>query len=382
MQYRQFPKINVKVSALGAGAMRLPTIPGSDEIDEKHTAEMLYTAIDNGVNYVDTAYPYHKKMSETIVGKILAREGYRDKVHLATKLPPWELNTKEDLDRIFEEQCTKLQTDRIDFYLIHCLNKSNWKKVQELDIFDWLEKKVARGRITYPGFSFHDKYPMFETIIDAYDWAFCQIQYNYMDIENQAGTKGLQYAASKNVGVIAMEPLLGGKLVYAPPAVEEIWNSAPVKRTPVEWALDWLWNQPEVTVVLSGMSSTGQVKENLLYADKAHASMLTTDELLLFDKTREAYSRLSPIPCTKCDYCMPCPQDINIPWNFGLYNEGVMYDCLEKVRGEFNFIPEKSRAENCISCGVCEDKCPQQIPISEWMEKVDNVLSKGAPYPE
>lgn len=378
MQYRKFPKIDFHASVLGFGAMRLPTIDGG--IDEKTATEMIYHAIDNGVNYVDTAYPYHKKMSEPFVGKIL-QNGYRNKVKTATKLPPWEIKEAADIDRIFDEQCKNLRTDRIDFYLLHALNKNNWEKLKELHIIEWLNNKVKEGRIGCPGFSFHAGYPAFEEIVDDYDWIFCQIQYNYMDIERQAGTKGLHYAASKGLAVIVMEPLLGGKLVKPPESVQKIWDSAEESYTPVGWSLYWLWNQPEVTLVLSGMSAPEHVKNNLKYAENAQPGMITPEDLKLFDKVRIEYKKLRPIPCTECRYCLPCPQGVAIPWNFNLYNEGVMYDAAPAVRGQFKFMPEEKRADKCTACDECLEKCPQQIEISKWMPEVHRVLGEGEDYP-
>ncbi|MBN2531313.1 MAG: aldo/keto reductase [Spirochaetales bacterium] len=380
MRYRKFPKIDFHASVLGFGAMRLPVIKESGDIDEKTATEMIYHAIENGVNYIDTAYPYHKKMSEPFVGRIL-QNGYRDKVKIATKLPPWEIKQEADLDRIFDEQCKNLRTERIDFYLLHALNKKEWEKLKELHIIEWLDNKVKEGRIGEPGFSFHADYPAFTTIIDEYDWTFCQIQYNYMDIDRQAGTKGLRYAASKGLAVIVMEPLLGGKLVKAPPTVQKIWDYARETYKPVEWALYWLWNQPEVTLVLSGMSAPEQVEENLHYADSAKVGMISLEDLALFDSVRDAYIKLSPIPCTECGYCMPCPQGVAIPWNLGLYNEGVMYDAAPAVRIQYKFMPDKLKADKCTACDACLEKCPQQIEISKWIARVQRVLGEGADYP-
>ncbi|NLE45727.1 MAG: aldo/keto reductase, partial [Chloroflexi bacterium] len=241
MKYRKFGNLDVQVSALGFGCMRLPTIGGEyEQIDEPEATRMLHHAIDHGVNYVDTAYGYHEGNSELFVGKALQGD-YRQKVHLATKLPCWKVETAADFDRLLNEQLGKLQTEHIDFYLLHALNKDSWTKVHGLGVLEWAEGAKADGRIGRLGFSFHDEYPVFQEIIDAYDkWEFCQIQYNYMDIDNQAGAKGLKYAASKGLGVVIMEPLLGGKLVSAPPAIEAIWASAPTERTPADWALQWL----------------------------------------------------------------------------------------------------------------------------------------------
>ncbi|NLF00796.1 MAG: aldo/keto reductase, partial [Anaerolineales bacterium] len=327
MQYRRFGKLDWKVSALGFGAMRLPVIGGEyGKIDEPEATRMVRHAIDQGVNYVDTAYGYHDGNSEHVIGRIL-QDGYRQKVRLATKLPCWHVKTADDFDRLLNEQLEKLQTDTIDYYLLHSLGKDSWRKVHGLGVLDWAEGAIADGRIRYLGFSFHDDYDTFQEIVDAYDrWTFCQIQYNYMDIENQAGTKGLKYAASKGMAVVVMEPLLGGKLVNPPEAVQALWDTAVTKRSAADWALQWLWNQPEVSVVLSGMSAMEQVEQNLVSANASAAGLLDADELALIDRVRQTYSELCPIPCTGCQYCMPCPNDVNIPGNFAIYNEAVMYN--------------------------------------------------------
>jgi predicted aldo/keto reductase-like oxidoreductase len=382
MRYRQFGKLDWKVSALGFGCMRLPIVgDDSSNIDEPEATRMLHYAIDRGVNYVDTAYPYHGENSERLVGKTL-KGGYREKVKLATKMPCWKVETAEDFGSLFDEQLGKLQTDHIDFYLLHGLNKNRWSKMRDLGVIDWAEGIIAGGRIRYLGFSFHDKYEAFQEIVDGYDgWTFCQIQYNYMDVENQAGTKGLKYAASKGLAVVIMEPLLGGRLVGPPEPIQKIWDGAAKKRSPADWALQWLWNQPEVSVVLSGMSAMQQVEENVASADVSGIGSLTTEELVLFDRVREKYRDLCPIPCTQCGYCIPCPNGVDIPRNFAVYNEGVIYDKPGHSRNEYNnWIPEEARASICIQCRECEEKCPQSIPVSEWMPVVHEVLGEGEPY--
>ena len=381
MQYRKFGSSEAQVSVLGFGCMRFPTVDGVyANIDEPEATRMLRHAIDSGVNYLDTAYGYHEHNSESFLGRAL-QDGYRDKVHLATKLPVWNVKTAEDFDRLFNEQLGKLQTDRVDMYLLHGLDKGEWTKVRDLGVLDWAEGIIGDGRARYLGFSFHDEYEVFQEIVDAYDrWTFCQIQYNFMDIENQAGTKGLQYAASKGLAVVIMEGLLGGKLVNAPPPVQALWDSAATRRTPADWALQWLWNHPEVTVNLSGMSTMGQVEQNLASADRAAVGSLSEEELALVSKVREAYESLCPIPCTTCKYCMPCPNGVDIPGNFAVYNTGVMYDNPAEAREGYEGVAKEARADQCIQCRECEDKCPQHIVISEWMPIVDNVLVKGQPY--
>jgi len=384
MQYRKFGKLDWIVSALGFGCMRLPTLGSHAEINEPEATRMLHHAIDQGVNYIDTAYPYHGGQSEVVVGRILKAGNYREHVHLATKLPCWEVKTAQDFDRLLNEQLGKLQTNHIDFYLLHALNKDQWHRMRDLGVLDWADKAIASGRIRYLGFSFHDDYAAFQEIVDAtYQWTFCQIQYNYMDIENQAGTRGLQYAASKGLAVVIMEPLLGGRLVNPPAPVQSLWDAAPVRRSPAGWALQWLWNQPEVSVVLSGMSEMYQVEDNLANADVSGAGTLSADDLAWVDEARQLYRSLSPIPCTKCQYCMPCPNGVNIPRNFEIFNGGKMYDKLEAARMEYNhWLSAEARASECIACLQCEPLCPQNIPISEWMPIVHSVLGEGKAYKE
>jgi predicted aldo/keto reductase-like oxidoreductase len=382
MQYRKFGKLNWQVSALGFGCMRLPTLGAAADIDEPEATRMLYTAIDQGVNYVDTAYPYHGGNSELVVGRALKADGYRAKVRLATKMPVWKAEAYEDFDKLLNEQLAKLQTDHIDFYLLHALNKDRWLKMRDLDVTRWAESALADGRIDYLGFSFHDNYETFQEIIDAYDgWTFCQIQHNYMDIEKQAGTRGLRYAAAKGLAVVIMEPLLGGRLVNPPQPIEAQWNTAANRRTPADWALQWLWNQPEVSVVLSGMSAMEQVEGNLASAAASGVGTLAAEELALIDKVRALYHDLSPIPCTRCEYCMPCPNGVDIPRNFEIYNAGKMYDKVESARGDYSmWVPQPQRASECIACLACEPLCPQSIPISRWMPIVHGVLGEGKPY--
>lgn len=341
---------------------------------------MLYYAIDHGVNYLDTAYPYHGGNSEKFLGRML-KGGYREKVRLATKLPSWLIESPKDFDRYLNEQLERLQTEHIDFYLLHGLNRERWHKLRDLDVLRWAEGAMDDGRIGHLGFSFHDDCQIFKEIIDAYDgWTFCQIQYNYMDVEEQAGTRGLKYAASKGLAVVVMEPIRGGRLVNPPPPIQELWDSAPKKRTPADWALQWVWNHPEVSVVLSGMSTMDQVKENIASAEASGPNTLTEEELALIAQVREKYRELCPIPCTKCEYCMPCPNGVNIPRNFEIFNEGVMYNRIEDARRMYEGLPEEEQASACVQCRQCEELCPQQIPISEWMVRVHEVLSEGRPY--
>ena len=391
MEYRRFGSLDFQVSALGFGCMRLPTRDGdANRIDEPEATRMLHYAIDHGVNYVDTAYPYHGGESEMLLGRAL-QNGYRERVQLATKMPSWEIETRADFDKYLNVQLDRLQTGHVDFYLLHSLKREWWHKLHGLGVLDWAEGAIADGRIGHLGFSFHDEYEVFQEIVDGYDrWALCQIQYNYMDVENQAGVSGLQYAASKGLAVVIMEPLLGGKLVEPPQSIADIWDTAANKRTSADWALQWLWNQPEVSVVLSGMSAMQQVEENVASASASAAGTLTAAEATLFDQVRTRYKDLSPIACTSCGYCMPCPNGVDIPGNLGVYNEGLMFDKPEASRGHYGWLEyafteqgildHDPRAAVCVQCGECEEKCPQRIPISAWMPVIHEVLGEGKPY--
>jgi uncharacterized protein len=328
---------------------------------------MMRRAIDAGVNYVDTAYPYHAKMSEVVVGKAL-KDGYREKVKLATKLPIWLLNAQQDCDRIFNEQLGKLQTDHVDLYLLHSLGKESWQKVLSLGILEWAARQKASGRIGWIGFSFHDEFPAFKEIVDGWDaWDFCQIQYNFMNTDVQAGTKGLKYAAAHGIPVVVMEPLLGGGLSNPPPAIQSLWDMAARRRSPTEWALQWLWDQPEVNVILSGMTAMAHVEENLAIAERSAAGALSPAERKLISSVTAAYEKLRPIPCTQCNYCMPCPHGVDIPHNLALHNDRVAYDALSQAKGHWGFMKPSSKATACTACLECESKCPQGIIVHEWM---------------
>jgi predicted aldo/keto reductase-like oxidoreductase len=378
MKYRKFGKLDWEVSVLGFGAMRLPII-GKDpsHVDEPKAIEMIRYAIDHGVNYVDTAYPYHEKQGEIVVGKALLN-GYREKIKLATKLPSWLVEKPDDFDRFLDEQLEKLQTDHIDFYLLHALNSAYWPRLRDWKFLNWAEGALTDGRVHYLGFSFHDEFEVFKNIVDAYEsWTLCQIQYNFMDIEYQAGTKGLEYAADKGLAVVIMEPLRGGQLTLkVPPSVGELWESAAVPRTPAGWALQWIWNHPQVSVVLSGMTTMQQVVENLDSADRSGAGLLSKEELVLIDKVREEYRRLVPVPCTNCKYCMPCPNGVEIADILSYYNDSIIYDNPSAPRFRYRNLPKDKQADNCVECFECEEKCPQGIPISEYLKKAHAWLDK------
>jgi len=370
MKYRTLGKTGVRVSVLGFGAMRLPQRSQEGEVDETATAEMLRWAVDQGVNYVDTAYVYHAGHGEGVVGRALSG-GYREKVHLATKLPIWSVEKLADCDRILDEQLARLQTGHIDFYLLHCLQKTYWPKLRDLGVLQWAERQQAAGRIRHFGFSFHDSYEAFVEIVDAYDWSFCQIQYNFVSQEVQAGTRGLQYAAAKGLGVIVMEPLFGGTLANPPPSVRQLWEAAGTDVRPADLALRWVWNQSEVSLALSGMNALEQVRQNVASAERSGAGTLTLAELDLLARVRDEYQRLSPIPCTKCGYCPPCPSGVNIPVNFELYNQATVFQGSSRLlcRNLYLSLPESELATACERCGTCEDRCPQHLPVADLLQR-------------
>lgn len=371
MQYREFGKTGVKVSALGFGCMRLPlTDPKNGKsIDEVTATKMLRSAIDNGLNYVDTAYPYHDGESENFVGRAL-QDGYREKVYLATKLPMWLVKEQGDYDKYLNEQLQKLQTDHIDMYMLHAMGKGHFETMKKLDLLSCMDAAKADGRIRYAGFSFHDDAETFRKIVDAYDWDFCQIQMNYIDINNQATMEGMEYAASKGIAVIIMEPLLGGKLANPPKQVAKALCDS---KTPVEWALDFLWNRPEVSVILSGMSNEQQADDNMVYAARSAVGMLSAEEAEMFKNAKEIYDTKAIVPCTKCRYCMPCPFGLNIPELFEAYNQTATKGMKE---AKAYYEAQEVKADSCMQCCSCEQECPQHIKISEVMEELAGVFAE------
>ena len=376
MLYRTNPKTGDKLSILGFGCMRLP-MKEDGSIDEERAKKQVRYAIDQGVNYVDTAWPYHMGESEPFLAKALA-DGYREKVKIATKLPSWMIETREEMDTYLNAQLEKLKTDRIDYYLAHYLVGEEWDKLEKLGIKDFFDTAKADGRIKYAGFSFHGHGSDFNRIVDEYDWDFCQIQYNFLDEKNQAGTAGLEYAASKGLAVMIMEPLRGGNLTHPiPPAIQDIWDTSSIKRTPAEWALRWIWNHPEVTVVLSGMNDEVHVEENLKIAGEAYPNSLTEQELQIVEKVEEKYRELMKVSCTGCRYCMPCPAGVNIPHCFEVYNNKYLSGKPEEAG--FYYVVQLSGvvtagepefASKCIQCGECLEKCPQHIDIPTILESV------------
>lgn len=384
MLYRKIKKTGDELSVLGFGAMRLPTKNGRK--DEKRATEQVRYAIDQGVNYIDTAVAY---MNEALVGRILG-DGYREKVKIATKLPPWNVRKAEDMETIFKVQLEDFKTDYIDYYMLHGLNGSNWEKMVELGALEFLTRIKANGQIINAGFSFHGDKDTFKDIVDAYDWDFCLLQYNYLDEENQAGREGLEYAAEKGMGIIVMEPFRGGNLTKnIPSAVQEIWDQADIKRTPAEWALRWVLNHEEVTCVLSGMNEEEHIRENLRIADEALPNSLTDDELKLIGKVSDKYRELMKIGCTGCRYCMPCPSGVDIARCFELYDAAHIFG--NKRQAQLNYAlglgviheGEPAYASKCRKCGKCEKHCPQELPIMELLDDVsgdmEGIITRALP---
>ena len=382
MQYRQCGNTGAMLSALGFGMMRLPLIaagakeeiPGINGIDYPTSQRMLRDAVDDGLNYVDTAYVYHGGAGEIVTGRALA-DGYRDRVYLATKSPLWNYRSEASFDEFLGEQLKKLQTDHIDFYMLHGLNRNKWEKTAlQYNAVENLFKAKADGRVRFAGFSFHDSLDTFKEIVDYAKWDFCQIQLNYMDVAYQAGIEGMKYAASKGLGVIIMEPLRGGYLAAPPEPVREMIGDG---KTPVEWALDFLWDMPEVSTVLSGMSTPEQIAQNMEYAKRSAIGKLTQAERALYEKTRERFGEYEAIPCTGCAYCYICPRRVAIPGAFRCYNEYLMTNDISHASAIYNkVLPiDGTLCDECIKCHRCEEVCPQGIKITEWMPKIHELFS-------
>jgi len=377
MEYTTFKKTGQKISLLGMGTMRLPQTPDG-EVDEAAAIALIRKAIDNGINYVDTAYMYHDGTSEVVTGKAL-KDGYREKVLLADKMPVWMAKDPEGVATIFETQLQRLGTEVIDMYLIHNLTVAIWERCQKFGVLAYLEEQQRLGRIHQIGFSFHDELPFFKELIDAYPWDFCQIQLNYMDKKYQAGLEGLRYAESKGIPVIVMEPLKGGKLTdRIPPAIDAIWSEAQVKRSPADWAFRWVADLPGILTILSGMSAESQLDENLRIFSKMTPPLLTEEERQLIDRVSNLYNELIPYSCTACKYCMPCPQKIDIPTFIELFNEWNVYEHNPKVMVNFGWWFPKYKPSLCTGCKVCEGLCPQHLPISKIMSE-GSMIFEGKP---
>ena len=369
MKYRTMGKLGIKASAFGLGCMRFNGAPSGDSaVDEQKAISLIRKAIDGGVTYIDTAYVYLNKTSEIVLGKALL-DGYRDKVTIATKVPPDQVHSRADLEAVLAEELEKLQTDHIDFYLMHAMNRQKWEHMKEIGAPRFFDDMKREGKIRYKCFSFHGPYEEFEYIINDWDWDMCQIQYNFMDINNQAGTKGLELAGSKGIPVVIMEGLLGGRLASAPDNVQALYDAFPVKRSPVEWAFRWLCNHPEVGVVLSGCNEAEQIEENLKIFDTVEAGIMSPEELQLMEDVRAAYVSRTKIGCTGCRYCMPCPNGVNIPGIFSVWNNVSLYNVDPKSDWQFGgILRNNAGADNCVGCGACEAACPQHLGIIDALQ--------------
>ena len=378
MQYRSLGSTGLQVSPIGLGLMRLPLQEGTQGFTSSRGAdidasiELMRHAIDSGINYFDTAFNYLHGESEKIVGKAL-QDGYRDKVILASKSPIWMINEPGQFDSLLEKQLGRMQTDHLDVYLLHCVMKKDWeKRVLPNKVVESLLKAKEDGRVRYIGFSFHDTYDLFKEVCDYAPWDICQLQLNYLDREFQGGMKAASYAAAKGMGVIAMEPLRGGHLVEVPDKVRNTFAEVDENRTPIEWAFDFLWDKPEISLLLSGMGTPAQVDQNIEIASRAHIGMLSDEESKVFDRVADVFNSYPTIPCTGCNYCAGCPQNVTIPYNFQTYNQYILSGDMKRAKWEYNTtIPlNGAQASECIACGQCEERCPQKIPISEWMPKI------------
>jgi len=357
--------------------MRLPLMAADPtKIDEAESIKMLRYALDKGVNYLDLGYPYDMGWHELLT-RMLSRgleDGYRQKVRVSAHLPYLFVTSSSDFDRYLNQQLEWLKTDRLDFYLLGGLNRDVWPRLQELGVLRWAEGAIADGRIGRLGFSFHDHFQALRGILEDYDgWALAQFQYSYMDVDRLPGVTGLKLAADKGLAVVAAEPLLGGRLAKEPPpSVAKVWADAKEKRTLAEWGLRWVWNHAEVATLLSDMSTMEQVKENIALADSAQADSLTVVDEVLISRVREAYRKLKPIPCTTCRGCMPCPQGIDVPRLFELYNDAVIYGDMETAGSIYR--REKHRIDDCTDCGICV--CGREIAIMDWLKKMSAAWDK------
>ena len=372
MECRKFGRTNLTPSILGFGMMRLKRNEDGT-INEQWSIDTLRYAIDNGLSYVDTAYAYED--SERVTGLCL-QDGYREKVTLATKLPVAQMTCAEDFDRMLNEQLERLQTDHIDVYLLHALNRARWENVVKFNVLEQAERAKAEGKIRHLGFSFHDNLDFFQTILNSYDkWDFCQIQLNYMDVNYQAGLSGLREAHARGLAVVIMEPLRGGKLADVPSEIAALLPS-----NPVESALDFLWDLPEVNVVLSGMSETEQVEQNLAYAKRAHANMLTQEQRTSIRTAGDRMRSFLSVPCTGCNYCNVCPQNIAIPELFAMFNQRQLTGDARAARATYTALGNRSAA-HCIGCNTCVAYCPQNINIPEELKKLIIKLPTPANVP-
>lgn len=371
MEKRRLEKLNISPSLLGFGCMRFP-MREDKSIHEEKAQALLDRALAAGVTYIDTAYPYHNEQSEKFLGRALSKHD-RNSYFLATKLPVWLVEKTADVRRYFEEQLRRLQTDHVDFYLFHALNKDRWEAIKRLGMIHEVEKLREEGKIRYIGFSFHDEYPVFEEILTYRDWDFCQIQLNYVDTVIQQGMKGYDLAEKLGIPIIIMEPVKGGALAKLPAAMEEIFRKVSPDRSVASWAFRYVASLPNVKVILSGMTEMDQLEDNLhTFGDFMPLSPAESDAV---EQVTKIYRSMQRNECTACGYCMPCPFGVNIPGNFKIWNNGAIYEDLPGAKLNYQSMDESRRASMCQECGACEPQCPQFITIIEDLKKV--VLELG-----
>lgn len=366
MEKRKIEKLGVEPSLLGYGCMRFP-VTEDGAIIEEEAALLLDKAMENGVNYIDTAFPYHNEKSEEFVGRYLEKKD-RDSFYLATKLPVWKLEKQEDVRRIFEEQLAKLRTDHVDFYLLHALDKDKWEKVLKYNAIEECLKLKEEGRIRFLGFSFHDEMHVYKEILNYRDWDFVQLQLNYVDTNIQQGLEGYEMAKERNIPVVIMEPVKGGALAKLPKAMDSIFKDIHPELSTASWAMRYLGSMDNIKVILSGMTTMDQVEDNLkTFTD---FKPLDEEEQKAIEKVTEIYRSRQQNRCTTCGYCMPCPFGVKIPANFKIWNTAHIYEDLDKGRENYMKLEENERASHCQQCGACEPKCPQMIEIIADLKKV------------
>ncbi len=377
MRYTKIGDWDVSVLGFGAAMVR----ESSNEhrrrapIDEQASIDLIRYAVDKGINWFDAGYIYAEGHQEVILGKAL-RDGYRERVHVVTKMPSWLIKTPDDFDRYLDEQLDRLQMNHLDAYLLHGLRVEWWEKLRDLGVIKWAERKMAEGVFKHFGFSVHDQFPGFKTIVDAYDnWSIAIVQYNFMDVDTQVTTQGIEYAAEKDINLFIMEPLRGGQIAdKIPPRVESIWGEAPGDHTPADRAMRWLWDRPEIKVVLSGMKAKWMVDQNVASAINSGPGQMSAEEHDIMARVRDAYRDVDLVPCTQCHYCMPCPHGVNIPRVFELYNDALMFDDFERDRTRYVMMLMNADARRCVECGACEEVCPQSIEIIDWLKHAHSIF--------